>query len=624
MADAAPTLWQRLWHTRVRDALRGQFDASLNWRRVVADADLPPAMVEAISAVVGCTRLWQREKVDVARELIAHFQDGLDAGRTAEQLVELFGDPVAVARLIRRAKKRGRPFVWHLWRFALLSIAGLLIAYGALVLYLLAGKPSIVTDYLAVVNQRALSVPEGERAWPVYRQALKKLSVEKQLPKWAGNTELAASDADWLQATAWLDEHSADLATVRTAAAKPELGFPAGSSEGSFSAEDRRALLELNETSKGGESTEARVEPLEDRWLVGTLLPHLQTMRSLARLLAIDSRRAARAGDGSAALVDVNALLGISRHCQELPFLVNAFVASAVQKMAYAQIEEVLANTPSLWSDAQLIELAHALSAADIDWRPALEGERLSFYDVVQRLYTDDGLGGGRITDEGIRSLDVTGGKLVPYEWMDDDAKSIVGRRSVFLPFAAAAIADRAELVSAYERVFAEIVARFESPLWSETWQMDDEVARWSPQDRIRYLPITMMLLAGENVDHVLGTSLKHAAETECGVRDGVLIGIALELFHRRHGKWPTALDELAPRWLPSVPGDRITGKPLRFKLVDDRPVVYSLGTDRDDDDGRMPRGDDGQPNGFLAAPTNTEGQPLDGDWVIWSSVESR
>jgi hypothetical protein len=78
---------------------------------------------------------------------------------------------------------------------------------------------------------------------------------------------------------------------------------------------------------------------------------------------------------------------------------------------------------------------------------------------------------------------------------------------------------------------------------------------------------------------------------------------------------------EVGGRRLTNAPVDRITGEPLHLKIV--RPVVYRVGTDRDDDDGRMPRGDDGRPNSFLAAPTNSEGPPLDGDWVIWSTVRS-
>ena len=81
MTDAICSLWHRLYFTRMRDVLRGRLDASLDWRQTVALAELPDELAEAVRQVVGRTRLWRREKVDVAAELVAHFQDGLAAGR---------------------------------------------------------------------------------------------------------------------------------------------------------------------------------------------------------------------------------------------------------------------------------------------------------------------------------------------------------------------------------------------------------------------------------------------------------------------------------------------------------------------------------------------------------------
>ena len=76
-------------------------------------------------------------------------------------------------------------------------------------------------------------------------------------------------------------------------------------------------------------------------------------------------------------------------------------------------------------------------------------------------------------------------------------------------------------------------------------------------------------------------------AERYLGDRDGLLVGIALEAYHRRHGRYPATLGELTPDLLPAVPADRITGDPVRYRLVDGEPIVYSVGADRVDDGGR-------------------------------------
>ena len=88
--------------------------------------------------------------------------------------------------------------------------------------------------------------------------------------------------------------------------------------------------------------------------------------------------------------------------------------------------------------------------------------------------------------------------------------------------------------------------------------------------------------------------------------RDAVLVAIALELHHRRSGAWPVSLDELVPDLLPAVPPDRFDGKPLRYRLIVGRPLLYSIGWDRDDDGGKPTAG---------KGPGPRRG---DADWILW------
>ena len=93
---------------------------------------------------------------------------------------------------------------------------------------------------------------------------------------------------------------------------------------------------------------------------------------------------------------------------------------------------------------------------------------------------------------------------------------------------------------------------------------------------------------------------------------DGTLIGIALELYHREHKAWPKSLDELSPRWLPSVPLDQTTGKALGYRIVDDRPEVYNVGPN--------PLVEQEKPAGNLELPI-TSSIPPGSRWVIWSTA---
>jgi hypothetical protein len=57
------------------------------------------------------------------------------------------------------------------------------------------------------------------------------------------------------------------------------------------------------------------------------------------------------------------------------------------------------------------------------------------------------------------------------------------------------------------------------------------------------------------------------------------IAGIACERFRIKHDRWPAALAELCPEFLPEVPIDPYVGKPLKLEKQDDGVVVYSVGT---------------------------------------------
>jgi hypothetical protein len=624
MDGAEMSLWRRVYYTRFRDALRGRFDASLDREKIVADAGLPLEVAKTVRQVVRGSKLWRSEQVSVAKELVGHFQEGLAAGHAPQQLIASFGDPQQAAQLIRRAKKRGRPFFWYLWHYGWIALAALFGLYVLTGLYLVIGRPSIRTDYLAIINERAASVLEEKRAWPLYRIALGKMLEKGFLPSWTDNPERAPKDSEWSDAVNWLNEHQTALGLIRDAAKRRDLGFPVRSRVTAFAPEDRKVLSELGNLQFDSGKTEAD-EPLETRDLIAVLIPHLQMLRSVGKLLWIDARRAALAGDGDTALADVTAILGVSRHAQETPFLVATLVAVAIQKIAYAAIQETLTDHPDLWTDAQLRELAHTLATTNIDWRRGMDGERAAFCDVIQRLYTDNGHGGGRITADGLRRIqreyatngnadEITGIKSWRMQFGDIGIDALAPA-SLFL------MASRSELVAKYDELMTKQEAEWNAPFWElsrPSW--DGPVATWSQSEKLRYLPLALFAIPDVRI----------GIEAHDGIRDGVLIGIAIECFRRANGgEWPESLKALAPSYLPRLPVDQITGQPLHYKIVDDRPIVYSVGADRDDDGGRPPLGEDGHPNPYLASVYFWSRKPNidsdhDGDWVIWSTVPNQ
>jgi hypothetical protein len=61
---------------------------------------------------------------------------------------------------------------------------------------------------------------------------------------------------------------------------------------------------------------------------------------------------------------------------------------------------------------------------------------------------------------------------------------------------------------------------------------------------------------------------------------------LALRLHADTHGRLPDRLDALVPAFLPAVPTDPWTGRPLRY-VAGPPARVWSVGPDRVDDEGK-------------------------------------
>lgn len=73
--------------------------------RVARSAGLPEVLADKVAQVVTGTGLPEDRRAEVFRELVAHFEDGLAAGRSPEALLAEFGDGRRAAGLITRSKR---------------------------------------------------------------------------------------------------------------------------------------------------------------------------------------------------------------------------------------------------------------------------------------------------------------------------------------------------------------------------------------------------------------------------------------------------------------------------------------------------------------------------------------
>jgi len=596
---------RRLRYTPMKDLVRGRISGRLDALVVIEASGLPTEAKEVVLRVVTRTRLWLSEKVEVAEELIAHFADGIESGRSVEELLEKFGDAHKAAKLIRRAKKRNRPLAWHVLRAVGWMMAGMLVIYGFFAMRFLLGHPTPSIDYLAILNRPALAAPEEQRGWPIYREAIlglgSRISSKERDDQLVKIFDARPGSEHWRKVGPWLAEHARVLELTRDAARKPHLGFIYGRN-GSINDEELWP-------AKGTEHW--YVHSSTEQAVISVPLPQRNDLRELAEAVAADARFARQQGDAVRVMADIEALVKLSEQLhRDSGFVVVDMVALAIWEVGLQAAGDALQDEKLTLSQGDLQKLAHLLSrpnlAADL---LDLDGDRWMIHDVIQRCYTDDGKGNGHLTLEGQKYLKAIGA-MAPNQSDSTDRVLMDAANSVLT---VAIGTSRKDVLEQYDRMMDVAQANLRRPLRQASWTQFQQQAlsERSLLNQVRR-PVSSLIV------YHLGYA-QNQAERYLGHRDGIVVGIALQLYRRKHGEYPSTLDVLVPEYLPQVPQDRFNGEAVKYKLVGGRPLIYSVGADQDDDGGRIPLGKNAQ---FEAANLFvSKEKAVDGDWVLYPQV---
>lgn len=614
--DSTDSLWSKVFLTPVgprlivgrRLPLRRWFPRRWSAGELIAQSQLPVEVKALIVDVVARTRLWRREKADVARELIAHFEDAMSRDIEPEEALRDFGEARQAAKLIRRAKKRNRPLIWHAWRRTLHATAAALCLsialYGVLIVRYFSGSPVIARNYTAEVNATILAVPEEDRAWPLYRAALLAMEVSP-LPAFEVNqwVVLPADAPQWVDAERVLRRLGATLELVRRGARQPHLGFPLTLDV------DWDLERHFESISLGGAPEPLWDKPPEVRPIFYGSAGRRSYLSPVPELVEADARLAQIDGDADRLTADLIALVGIADQYAREPLFIDGIYSLHLLGSSTRLIGETLALSRDLLTSDHLVALAHRLSAfsdgGPIEMRFGVW--RVYFADFVQRLYSDDGEGDGRLTPEGLRLLRSMGPTVALMgEW---SAPSRLD--GLAAPLAAQLIAGRRDVEEEFERQLSLMERHAAQPMWDwkEVPGTSFENLLASPAYYRRYPPLFAMLPA---IGHAATV-----AESATQRRDAALTAIALELYRRRNGAFPARLDDLVPNFLPALPIDRFDGQPLRYLLTDDGPLLYSIGADRIDDGGEALVNDD---DAWRVARYSFKipADPMNADWILW------
>lgn len=560
------TLWRRMENTPLRDLLMFKgFSGRLDIDWVTRIADLPERSAAVVKAVVKHTRLWTGERLDTAHELTAHFRDGLDAGRSEDELVASFGDVKQAAKLIRRATKRKRPLVWHVWRRGWQAVGCVLvvlvISCGWLIARSWLATPTISRDFVAEINKPVLATPESERAWPLYREAFGLMASIGEPPLFKKDGDLSGDlvmpqNAEWQSLVEYGQKIAPALNLIARGAERPELGYLYAITV------DPETLRVMAVFTGQDVQVEAPVSAgLNAQSLVHMVLPHLSAMRRVCQFACrVEALDAARSGDAVRLERALSIPIGVARQMTKRGVVIEQLVGQSLLVLACQAVQDIARDFPTILGDDALARLSHRLAA--VDPSPKFDVERYTLHDMAQRVFSDDGDGDGVMSMKGLAD-EMAALKI--------DLPRVVGPIS----------ASRRETLAVWDRWYDRMQSASRAVDWKH--ETDNAMAEFAVRESdplfvVRHSLLGVMLPA-------FGKFISASHETAMR-RDAACIGLAVEIHKRRHGSYPEALTELVPTVLPAVPKDCYDRGPLKYRVKDGRPEVYSVWRDGKDDGG--------------------------------------
>ena len=329
-----------------------------------------------------------------------------------------------------------------------------------------------------------------------------------------------------------------------------------------YAFEGRRAVL--NQVTEATRRPRAQYEL---RYADGpfALLPHLAIHKSMAVKLRTRSAARVAAGDTAGAAEDIDTILRLAELTGEDPVLIGYLVRVAIQSSAFSAFWDGTAQ--HAWSDTQLAAFQQrfeGLKQRD-SLVKAFRGERLfgkTTFELMREGRLDPDTLGAMESDESGNSF---GWGLVPRAWLLQNQ----AYHSKVLD----------QVVGALQRCDPERGIAAKGSIW-ETERVEQTVFNTAGRRFHPYRIFTHLLLPG--------LAKVHAKADRSLTTSRLAITVAgLERHRLATGRYPKALSDLVPKWVPAVPLDPMDGQPLRYRLnADGTFTVYGIGPNQTDDNG--------------------------------------
>lgn len=326
--------------------------------------------------------------------------------------------------------------------------------------------------------------------------------------------------------------------------------------------------------------------------LSGALLPHVQKCRELANALTARAMWLTGEGAYGDAWQDLLAVHRLGRHLGKGGTLIEGLVGIAIDQIAsgadLAHMDSAKLNTNDLIS--RLRDLENLPSMPPLAGRIELF-ERIMMLDLIQMAHRGKL---GAISDligfdisKVLNTTEKSNLDHLNWDAVLSGVNKWYDRLATILH-----VKERGQRQKHLDNIEADLKKLKNSLLDSEALTKIFAAKKAAGLDREK--------IAGDFLISSLFPAVQkvqYAADRIEQVQSNLQLGFALVAFHRDHGRYPKKLETLVPEYVPQIPKDIFSGKQLIYQPTRNSFLLYSVGLNGKDDQGKTfgddPPGDD-------------------------------
>ncbi len=312
--------------------------------------------------------------------------------------------------------------------------------------------------------------------------------------------------------------------------------------------------------------------------------------RNLAKALAMRANRQLAADCGPEAIEDVLTIVRLGKLMQQDPLLIGQLVAMAITSLGNTQMVTVVRE--GQFDGPTLENLLEAFPPTDLRGamrRSVVEGERLFMLSILTQLAADP---------EAITEL----APMLDHELaFDEEAKAEKLPEIVRNYKAIAPRIDYDELLRVVNQNYdglgkalaGDEEARKILKRYGEAFEASHKaglaktLAKLAQSDDADHITREFTAQFCSDVPAAFGRAMVLARRTDA-YRDLARLAIALEIYRKKQGQYPASLAALSPKIIKAVPVDPFNDKPLVYRVTEAGYVLYSVGSNGEDDGGKM------------------------------------